>query len=281
MNKIEDKIELLKKYFEERPDILMAFIFGSFAKGRQISDSDFDTAIYFDPKNKEVELGSEVYKDEGRIWLDIEKIMGINTDLVVLNRAPATLSFEILRTGKPLIIKNYNFYLSFLSRVSFEAVDFMEMAEDYWKIKERSASLSKIDRQRLMRLNDFLESELSDKDYFADLDWKSYQNNIHKRREVERWVENIVNCSIDMAKIILASEKKILPETYKDMLQNLALLPGFDESVASKLAQFAVLRNILAHEYLDIRLPQIQKFIKEASSLYKELCRFVRNLLQQ
>jgi hypothetical protein len=35
----KEKIELLKDYLLKRPDISMAFVFGSYVKGREISES--------------------------------------------------------------------------------------------------------------------------------------------------------------------------------------------------------------------------------------------------
>ena len=49
-SEIAEKVAQLKKYFETREDILMAFLFGSYAKGQTHSHSDIDIAVYFRPK---------------------------------------------------------------------------------------------------------------------------------------------------------------------------------------------------------------------------------------
>lgn len=132
----------------------------------------------------------------------------------------------------------------------------------------------------MIKLIDFLKRELEDKKHFSNLDLNIYETNSDQRRNVERWVENIVNCSLDIAKILLASEKKPLPDTYKEMLRLLCLLPGFKKDTALKLAQNAQLRNFLAYEYLDLRFCQIQKFIQDADCAYKELIDFTNKLLR-
>jgi len=279
---LKGKIELLKGYFSKKPDISMAFVFGSYAKGQEISESDFDVAVYFRPENKGIEWeGDKNYKNEDKIWLDIEKIVKRNVDLIVLNRAPSNLAFEVLRTGISIIIKNRLLHLKFFSQVSFEAIDFRELVKDYWAIKQRSLSLTEADKGRLIRMVDFLETELKDFPNFTDLDQRIYESDASKRREVERWAENLVNCSIDIAKVLLASEKKRVPDTYKNMLRSLFLLPKFDEKIAQKLAGFAGLRNLLAHEYLDVRFNQIKKFTQESEPVYKKLIGFVKNFLNQ
>ena len=62
------------------------------------------------------------------------------------------------------------------------------------------------DKERLIRYIDFMESELADFPKFRKVDWRAYNKDKDARRNLQRWVENIVNCSIDIAKVILVSE---------------------------------------------------------------------------
>ncbi len=87
MSGIEGEIELLRKYFLERHDISMAFIFGSYAKGMEISESDFDVAVYFNPKEMRVEwLEDQRYPEENQIGLDVERLIGIDIDLELIRK---------------------------------------------------------------------------------------------------------------------------------------------------------------------------------------------------
>ncbi len=278
----QKKIQKLKEYLEAKPEISMAFIFGSRARAREISESDIDIAIYYQPAGRELEWEEEKeYSNEAALWLDIEQILGWNTDLVVLNRAQAGLAFEILRTGTPLIIKDRKLYWRFLLLVSSAAQDFREIIRDWWAIKERSRSLSEEDKQRLMKVLDFLERELSEIDKFKTISQKEYETEADKRRNLERWVENITNASIDLAKVILASEKRPLPETYAQLLSSLREFEDFNENTAQRLGEFAKLRNILAHEYLDLRYSKIQNFLEAAKEVYQELIDFGKRRLSE
>lgn len=100
-----------------------------------------------------------------------------------------------------------------------------------------------------------------------------------KRRNVERWIENIINTSIDIAKIILTSEGRLIPDTYKDIVKNLSLITHFNEIDMGKLAGWVTLRNIISHEYLDIRWSSIQRFISHGKPLYDEFLTRVKNYL--
>ena len=272
----------MKEYFENRQDVEMAFLFGSRAKGQETSESDADIAVYFKPKSGQLEWEDETeYENENKIWSDIEKILGINTDFIVLNRAPATLADSIIREGEPIIIKNKKLYFDFFFRVTSTASDFRDFVKDFWEIKERSQSLSPQDRERLTRTVDFLKDEIKDKDSFKNLDQKTYERNHDLRRNVERWAENIVNASIDIAKILLASSKAKIPQTYKEVIQKLPLALDFDGSVAASVAEFTKLRNILAHEYLDLRFNEIKKFIETMEHLYGYLVDYSVKILQE
>lgn len=277
MNNIENTIKALKEYFEKNDDILMAFLFGSYAKGNETGESDIDIAVYYTPDDKNIEWEEEKeYPDEDKIWGDIERITGITTDMIVLNRAPSNLAFSVIQDGIPIIIKNPSFYLRFFLCISSAAEDFREFIKDFWEIKQRSQSLTEIDRIRLIQITDFLQNELKDYEMFRDISNKEYESDAYKRRNVERWTENIVNASIDIAKILLASERKKLPQTYRLILNGLSDLEGFDETNAGKLSGNAKLRNILAHQYLDIRFKQIKDFLKEADKIYLYLIDYVR-----
>ena len=64
-NEQEERIKQLKTYFENRDDIVMAFLFGSQAKGRAHQGSDWDIAVYFKPKVVSVE-----WEEQGREYLE-------------------------------------------------------------------------------------------------------------------------------------------------------------------------------------------------------------------
>lgn len=135
------------------------------------------------------------------------------------------------------------------------------------------------DRERLIRYVDFMESEISDFLKFSKVSWKTYSTDRDLRRNLERWIENIVNCSIDMAEVILASEDKRIPTSYKGILKELGATRYFDEAFGEDIAQWANLRNILAHEYLDIRWTPINKFIQSAEPVYRKLINEIKALL--
>jgi uncharacterized protein YutE (UPF0331/DUF86 family)/predicted nucleotidyltransferase len=270
----------LRRYFSQCENIVLAFLFGSAVKGNLTTESDIDIAVYFHPPKDMRGLETEyVDKDEEKIWRDVETITENNVDLVVLNRAPVTLVYSVFGEGVPLSVKDESLYHHLYARASTEAEDFRGFVKDFWTIKQRSRSLSEADSERLMRIIDFLETELADFSHFEDITKKRYLQDNDFRRNVERFIENIVNASIDIAKILLASEKKRIPQTYRESLENLTSLEDFPAESAEGLSQNALLRNILAHEYLDLRFEKIKTFIATAKPLYTQLAEYSKRFI--
>lgn len=269
---------VLKKYFKQREDVLMAFVFGSHAKKRAGRTSDWDIAVYFKPESPGVEWeASRDYPQEREIlgYL-IETLKTDNVDLIVLNRAPANLCASAIK-GLPLVIKDRRIFLEFMLAVSRQAQDYQQTASEFAQIYWRSHSLIREDRDILNKRLIFLESELNDINEFQKLTLLEYQKDSMKRRQVERWIENLMNAAIDISKTLLASEKKTIPDTYRQVLENLEILGVFPEGTGKELAYWVELRNILAHEYLDIRWKRIEDFIKRSEPYFRNLIEAVKD----
>lgn len=134
---------------------------------------------------------------------------------------------------------------------------------------------------RLLKHINFLERELKDYDTFASLSWKEYDDEGDKRRNVERWIENIINSTVDIGKIILNAEGKNLPDTYKESVVLLCFVLNFEEEDTKKLSDLVKLRNIVSHEYLDIRWSSIKHFISETRSLYNDFLNRVKEYVEK
>ena len=136
-------------------------------------------------------------------------------------------------------------------------------------------------KERLIKHISFLEEELQDSHLFRNLTWEIYRTDRSRRRNVERWIENLVNSSIDISRLIITAEGMRLPETYRDTVFSLSLVTGFDKNDVETLSQLVRLRNIVAHEYLDIRWASIERFIRQAEFLYARFLERVREYLRE
>ena len=62
----KELIKKLKQYLRNKPEVILAFLFGSAAKGRGYSKSDVDIAFYFTDSYNKTAINC--------IWSDIEYI---------------------------------------------------------------------------------------------------------------------------------------------------------------------------------------------------------------
>ncbi len=269
---LDTLIKRLQSYFAGRRDVAFAFLFGSYAKGLQRDVSDLDVGVYFFPKGELWELEEDIeYPEETNIWGDIDALAGKEIDLIVLNRASARLVYTILTEGVPLVVHSPSLCWKILLQAGRLVEEYLDFTVSYIEVKNRSTSLSALDKERIIRILDFLKSELRDAPQFVSITYEEYTIQPSLRRNLERWVENLVNASLDIAKILLASEKQPLPQTYRETLKRLQTLPGFQGEWAEKLADNTRLRNILAHEYLDIRFRYLVEFASSAEMVYSKL----------
>ena len=119
-------VTILKPYFEREKDILFGFLFGSSASGNTCLESDIDIAIYLREENNGL---------ESKIQDDLDKLLKKEVDLVILNRTPSTLAWNILRKGISIGIKDRGVYLDFMLEVSGEAEDLIDFNLDAWRMK--------------------------------------------------------------------------------------------------------------------------------------------------
>jgi len=65
----------------------------------------------------------------------LERLLKMEVDLIILNKASAILADEIVRKGIPIVIKDYGLFMDFLCIVSDEAEDIRDWLLSYYKEK--------------------------------------------------------------------------------------------------------------------------------------------------
>ena len=59
-----------------------------------------------------------------------------------------------------------------------------------------------------------------------------------------------------------------VPDTYREIVANLSILPAFRKETVEALARWVRLRNIISHEYLDVKWDSIKKIILDGYGLF-------------
>ena len=94
--KISDLLPSFRRYFQEMP-ILRAWLFGSYSRGEETSDSDIDILVDYDNSKGLVSL----FKMGGMV-MDLTEIAGCRVDLVD-NRGLKDFARNSVETDKILI----------------------------------------------------------------------------------------------------------------------------------------------------------------------------------
>ena len=95
----------LKEYLSTDDNVLFAFLFGSYAAGKQKKRSDIDVAIYFNNAPCGLDLFSLINTLSDMCAADI--------DLIVLNTASPFLRHQVMKYGVALTIKDQHIYRQF------------------------------------------------------------------------------------------------------------------------------------------------------------------------
>jgi len=132
-----------------------------------------------------------------------------------------------------------------------------------------------------MRRLSFLQVELSDLQEYNGLTYEEYQTDRRVRREVERLVENLANACLDIVKIILAGENLEVPSTYSLAFARLSEAGLISHDLAKELAALARTRNVLAHQYLDIKWERLHHFLRHGPRLLARFVEIVERKLEE
>ncbi|ADQ06805.1 DNA polymerase beta domain protein region [Caldicellulosiruptor hydrothermalis 108] len=133
----KDKIvKILKEYFEKENAVIFAYLFGSYAKGKERKNSDVDIAVY---------INEEIAKDAKKVleyqikhMSDISDLLKKEVDLVILNHASPLLRHEVISEGTLLIEKDHDKLVNFKKQSFYYYQDWLHIMKiKMMYIKER------------------------------------------------------------------------------------------------------------------------------------------------
>jgi len=124
-----DKMELreLHRFFKGEEPIVVAYLFGSVAKGAVGGLSDVDVAVLLS-KGYDLTLDYRLY-----LMGELAEIIGREADVVILNEAPPLLRYEVIKFGKILYCRDEYERVAFEERTLDEYLDMGRIEREYFK----------------------------------------------------------------------------------------------------------------------------------------------------
>jgi len=98
--KMEKKVV---EYLSKQERVKLAYLFGSVAEGKEGKLSDIDLAVFLDEslsKKERFDLQLKLMSEMSSI-LKTDKV-----DLIVMNDAPLSLNYEIIKANHPLLVRD-------------------------------------------------------------------------------------------------------------------------------------------------------------------------------
>lgn len=101
----------LKRALLKDNELIFGYVFGSFGMGKSSLLSDVDVAFYILP-------GKNGFEKKLSLMEEITSILKTDeVDIVILNEAPLTLCYQVLKTGRLLFSKDERLRLDFVNKV--------------------------------------------------------------------------------------------------------------------------------------------------------------------
>lgn len=125
---------VLRSYFETRPEVQLAYLFGSQATGKANRLSDVDVAVLTEPSRVKKNLP---YGYKAEIGTDLMSLLKTNrVDIVLLNEAPPFLRHQVLKTGKCLWARDPSMRIQFETEALARFLDVKPLLQSHYESKE-------------------------------------------------------------------------------------------------------------------------------------------------
>lgn len=108
-----------------------------------------------------------------------------------------------------------------------------------------------------------------------------YGKDLFLRKGTERLLQELIEAAIDINTHIIVELGGMVPDTYYEAFLQLGSLRVLPQDLAQGLAPSAGLRNRLVHEYDDVDDAIVYASVDEATRLYADYIRIIKNFIDE
>jgi uncharacterized protein YutE (UPF0331/DUF86 family)/predicted nucleotidyltransferase len=239
-------IEKLRNIFSRYPQVLAAYLYGSYSAGRQTSVSDIDIAVVSEDRGILLGLSADIARE-----LNISEEKVSLTDLKFLDPA---LRLRIVKEGIEVANKGLN--LNDILLANEEIVEVYDLEEAMCKSWLRGNPIDiRTVREIIARINEDLE----DLEELFKLGYGEIMESKHLRKSMERTVQTLIESMLDLLRHIIAGLNLGVATFYKDYVDYAERAGIISSDTANEIRKFIPIRHILVHRYRTINYEEVWK----------------------
>lgn len=244
---------------QARPQIRIAWLFGSRAQDRERPGSDLDIAIETGPGFD----WEDLYRLSGdaSLALDSDRV-----DVVWLKQADALLAFSVVSEGKTLFYRDAEHYNEWERRALHRYREYCI----YLK-KHRGYVTHGVHSETVAKRVEKLRQYYMELEAIGPLKESEYGNDKIVKYAVERLLFLICENIMDCLDHLLSTRHAIVSDTYEQVLVNAEQTGILDKALFIRVQGLGGFRNVLAHEYLAINDSEVFRNLQKLLDLRADL----------
>ena len=251
-------VQKLKNIFDGYPQVLAAYLYGSYSTGKQSPISDIDIAVVLKDRSILLDLSADIAQ---KLNISEEKVS--ITELKFLN---PILRLKIVRDGVEIVNKGLNLDLIFSN--DGEIVEVYELEEVTCKswLKGNPVDV-RIVREIIVGINE----DLDDLEELLKYGYSRVMENKHLRKSLERTVQTLTESMIDLLRHIVAGLNLGVATYYKDYVDYAEKAKIISSNVANEIRKLIPVRHTLIHKYRTVNYEEVWKIAEKLRLIAKKL----------
>jgi len=259
-------IEAARRALMEDSNVLLGYVFGSYASDYITPLSDIDVAVLL----KRFGLARI-----GDLWSRLAEAFGVSedsVDLVDLSRVGITLRSRILRHGVKIVDRE-NCERRLLEEALAAYSDVRLMTHGIIKEALNGGSLDEAAIESKLGL---LIGYVAVVERIVKRGKREVSDDEVLRGALERYMQLSVESIMDVCKHFVSALRLGFPETYKGLVELLVSKGMLPNALGSDLKEYVALRNILVHRYSDVEFETLYAKALGLRELADEFAKKVR-----
>jgi uncharacterized protein YutE (UPF0331/DUF86 family)/predicted nucleotidyltransferase len=253
---VQDAVKKVREVLMADERVLVAYLFGSTAKGLRQPISDIDVAVLVEGD------GLRVQAELLALLAKALKVPEEKVDIVDLRRAPIHLKHRVLSEGIMLIDRGPGEQLlrEVIERYP-EANESLQRALRSWPPEDPHIDPAIIQK----RVDEVLRIAALIRERYSPRSLDDILSDPEKTLALERALERLTEAMADTCRHVVSAKRLGLIDTQAEYPLRIAEQGQMDRELSEKIAELIRLRNILAHTYLDVDYSRLFDLAREAA----------------